>query len=192
MHVSFADPSFRVVPGLLHSPPSISEVEHSGNAMVARFANASTLSKDFLGTVLGGPPAQTRGPRTVAATTPSSAASIKVDGSTCGLSKTSGPVGASRLLSVQDDPNCDEFWGADKWRHAAVWFGGTLGIYLFFKTVFKTSKGLAYVLSAVIMSAIGLAREISDANSEKNCFSEQDLFANTVGILGAGLVIAIF
>ena len=106
--------------------------------------------------------------------------------------KQSGPVGASRLLTTFDDPDCDDFWGPDKWRHVGVWFGGTLGFYLFFKTVFKTSKGVAFLISAVVMSAIGLAREISDANSEKNCFSEQDLFANTVGIMSAGLVIAIF
>ena len=103
-----------------------------------------------------------------------------------------GPVGISRFMSTQDDPNCSEFWGPDKWRHAAVWFGGSLGVYLFFKTVMKTSKLVAYLLSATVMSLIGVAREISDANSSKNCFSEQDLFANTVGILSAGVVIAIF
>ena len=113
-------------------------------------------------------------------------------GKTAGSFAQNGPVGVSRFLATQDDPNCNEFWGPDKWRHVAVWFGGSLGIYLFFKTVLKTSKLVSYLLSATVMSVIGVAREISDANSEKNCFSEQDLLANTVGILAAGVVIAIF
>lgn len=122
---------------------------------------------------------------------------IPIAASGCGgaVGKTgsaSGPVGVSTYLQLQDDPNCDEFWGPDKWRHVAVWFGGSLGIYLFFKSVLKTSKLVSYILSATVMSVIGIAREISDANSDKNCFSEQDLFANTVGILAAGVVIAIF
>jgi EamA domain-containing membrane protein RarD len=95
-------------------------------------------------------------------------------------------------MSIQDDPKCHDFWGSDKWRHIGVWFGGTLGIYLFFKSVVKTSKLTSFVLSAAVMSVIGVAREISDSNSEKNCFSEQDLFANSLGILSAGIVIAIF
>ena len=112
--------------------------------------------------------------------------------STLALQAVAGPLGASRLLGTTEDPNCDDFWGPDKWRHVAVWSVGTLGIYLFFKTVFKTSKLVSYLLSATAMSMIGLAREFSDSNSEKDCFSEQDLLANTLGILAAGVVITIF
>jgi hypothetical protein len=115
-----------------------------------------------------------------------------VVGKTLNTQKTYGPVGVSRYMSIQDDPKCHDFWGSDKWRHIGVWFGGTLGIYLFFKSVVKTSKLTSFVLSAAVMSVIGVAREISDSNSEKNCFSEQDLFANSLGILSAGIVIAIF
>lgn len=103
-----------------------------------------------------------------------------------------GPVGVSRFLGTAEDPDCDDFWGSDKWRHVAVFFAGSLGLYLFFKSVLKASKLTAYLLSAVVMTTVGVAREIADGNSEKNCFSEQDLFANTIGILAAGVVIAIF
>ncbi len=108
------------------------------------------------------------------------------------LEAVAGPFGSSRLLKSTADPDCDEFWGPDKWRHVGVWFAGTLGIYLFFKTVFKTSKLVSYLLSATVMSIVGLGREISDSNSEKDCFSEQDLLANTMGILAVGVVITIF
>jgi hypothetical protein len=104
----------------------------------------------------------------------------------------SGPVGVSRFLAATEDPDCEEFWGPDKWRHIGVWFVGTMGIYLFFKNVFKASKLASFLVSAVAMTVVGLAREFSDSNSEKNCFSEQDIFANSLGILAAGVVIAIF
>jgi len=90
------------------------------------------------------------------------------------------------------DPNCDEFWGEDKWTHVGLGLAGTLGLYLVFKTIFKLPKTASYVLAASVATVFGVAREISDSNSEKACFSEQDLFANSVGILAAGIVVAIF
>lgn len=160
-----AQSSFKLVPGLIHGAAPrvvVDRLDPSANAGVGIFDPGITLPG-----ICG---------RSV----------------TTAQGATSAPVGLTRQLVTNDDPNCGDFWGSDKWRHIGVWFVGTAALYLFFKSVFKTSKGVSFILSAAVMTGIGLAREISDANSDKNCFSEQDLFANSIGILAAGVVIAIF
>jgi hypothetical protein len=162
-----AESSFKFVPGLLHGS--------AARVLIAELVPSHSIAGEGLASIsdFGHPPPN-------------------YESRTLALQAIAGPFGASRLLKTGVDPDCEEFWGPDKWRHVAVWFAGTLGIYLFFKTVFKASKLVSYLLSATAMSIVGLAREISDSNSEKDCFSEQDLLANSIGILAAGVVITIF
>ncbi|MFV1981144.1 MAG: hypothetical protein ACC655_08335 [Rhodothermia bacterium] len=163
-----AQTSFKLVPGLLlGSAPRV---------LVARLVPAHSIAA-------GGP----------ATTSNFSHHQVNYESTTLVFQAVAGPLGASQLQSTTSDPaGCDKFWGADKWRHVGVWTAGTLGTYLFFKTVFKSSKLVSYLLSATVMTVVGLAREFSDLNSQKNCFSEQDLVFNTAGILAAGVVISIF
>jgi len=172
-----AESSFKLVPGLLYgSAPRVLARELLPAVTITGQRHAAILPLNFDGRL----PTDTDG------------TTRNYESTTVVLRAISGPLGASRILNTNADPDCDEFWGPDKWRHAGIWFTGTLGIYLFFKNVFKASKLASYLLSATVMSIVGLAREISDSNSDKNCFSEQDLLANTMGILAAGVVITIF
>ncbi len=163
-----AQSSLKLVPGFLHgSAPRVVVVKLVPAHSIAGEGFAATSE-------FGHPPAT-------------------YESGTVALQAVAGSFGTSRFVETTTDPTgCDNLWGADKWRHVGVWFAGTLGTYLFFKTAFKGSKLVSYLLSATVMSVVGLAREISDSNSKKNCFAEQDLMANTIGILAAGVVITIF
>ena len=159
-----AQSSFKIVPGLMHgSAPKV---------LVDALVPSSRLS------------------RAGAVTT--TALSSKYRTTSLALGATANPFGRAGQLATNDDPNCDELGGSDKWFHVGTFFVGTLGIYLVFKGLFKLPKAASYILAAATATALGIAREISDRNSDKNCFSEQDLLANSAGILAAGIVIAIF
>lgn len=108
------------------------------------------------------------------------------------LAMLAGPFQSFQENRIAQDPNCGRWGGRDKVRHAAIFFATTLGLQLFIESTFNVSKTKAFLMSAAVGTLIGLGREYYDWKiSDKNCFSEQDLIANTAGILGAGLVILI-
>ena len=108
------------------------------------------------------------------------------------LATASGPFESYRDARVTVEPDCDRWGGRDKLRHAAIFFATTLGLQLFIESTFNVSKTKAFLWSAAIGTAVGIAKEFYDSKlSDKKCFSEQDLVANTGGILGAGFVIMI-
>lgn len=108
------------------------------------------------------------------------------------LAVLSGPFQSFQESRVAKDPNCDRWGGRDKVRHAALLFATTIGLQLFFESTLNMSKTKAFLVSAAIGTLAGVSREFYDWKiSDKDCFSEQDLLANTAGILAAGLVIMI-
>jgi len=108
------------------------------------------------------------------------------------LAVLSDPFQSFQESRVAADPNCDSWGGRDKVRHAAIFFATTLGLQLFIESTFNTSRTKAFLISAAIGTLVGVGREFYDWKiSDKDCFSEQDLVANTAGILSAGLVIMI-
>lgn len=103
-----------------------------------------------------------------------------------------GPYQSFQASKIAKDPRCGRWGGRDKVRHAAIFFAATLGLQLFIESTFNTSKTEAFLVSAAIGTLVGVGKELYDWRiSDKDCFSEQDLLANTAGILGAGVVIMI-
>ena len=108
------------------------------------------------------------------------------------LATLSGPFQSFQESRVAADPRCGRWGGRDKVRHAAIFFATTLGLHLFIESTFNTSRTEAFLVSAAIGTLVGVGKEFYDWKiSDKDCFSEQDLVANTAGILSAGLVIMI-
>jgi len=108
------------------------------------------------------------------------------------LAVLSGPFQSFQGSRIAKEPNCNRWGGRDKVRHAAIFFATTLGLQLFIESTFNVSKTKAFLLSAALATAVGFGKELYDWKiSDKDCFSEQDLLANTGGILSAGLVIMI-
>jgi len=108
------------------------------------------------------------------------------------IAKTAGVLATFTGSDEHQAPDCDRLGGADKARHAGIFFATTLGLQLFFQSGLGLSKTTSYILSAVVATTIGIGKELYDWKiSDKNCFSEQDLLANSAGILAAGLVITI-
>lgn len=108
------------------------------------------------------------------------------------LAVLSGPFQSFKDSQIQKDPKCGRWGGRDKVRHGAIFFATTLGLQLFIESSFNVSKTKAFLISAAIGTLVGVGKEMYDWKiSDKDCFSEQDLVANTAGILSAGLVIMI-
>jgi len=108
------------------------------------------------------------------------------------LATLSGPFQSFQESRVAADPNCNRWGGRDKLRHAAIFFATTLGLHLFIESTFNASRTEAFLVSAAIGTLVGVGKEFYDWKiADKDCFSEQDLVANTAGILSAGLVIMI-
>lgn len=104
-------------------------------------------------------------------------------------------VSSVELMAIQLDDHidpiaddCNEFVPIDGFMHMAASGIMQLGFQYLYEEKFGLGKNLSAILAAGSTFSVGVAKEFWDQDQQFNCFSNADLFMNSMGII-SGLTI---